>query len=146
MNNPDSGLSAPSHVTAGKAVRVLLVEDYPADVIAVRAILERSADARFEIEVAGRLSAAQALLRAGVFNVILLDLGLPDSNGLDTIRGVRAAAGDTPIVVLTATAEKEIAKEALTAGAQDFFVKAMFDSQLLSRAILRRVGAAAQSA
>lgn len=97
-------------------------------------MLERSEEAKFQIDVVDRLSAA--LPRLSSADVVLLDLGLPDSEGVTTIRRVRAAAA-IPIIVLTAQEEREIGKQALAAGATDFFMKATIESQVLARAILR---------
>lgn len=68
-------------------------------------------------------------------DVILLDLSLPDSNGIITLRTLRAALHNTPIVVLTGNDEKAMALDALESGAQDYLVKGMFDPDALGRAI-----------
>jgi signal transduction histidine kinase len=68
-------------------------------------------------------------------DVILLDLSLPDSSGLDTLRTLRAAVSNVPIVVLTGNDENTVALQALESGAQDFLVKGQFDQDMLGRAL-----------
>ena len=73
-------------------IEVLLIEDDPGDVLLIREWLQVSRTADYRLEHADRLSAAQKSLKEGHFDVVLVDLGLPDSQGLDTVRRVRAQA------------------------------------------------------
>jgi DNA-binding NarL/FixJ family response regulator len=119
-------------------VQVLVVEDNPGDYALVRHMLARTPGIRFDLIHAPRLSDAVQRLRLH-FDVILLDLGLPDSQDLDTLRRVRAREPLTPILVLTALENRQQAVDALANGAQDYLVKGQIDKQLLVRAILRHV-------
>ncbi len=118
-----------------KAIKILLVEDEPADVVLVKRALSKSASARFsfDTEVVGRLSHAIEHLHNDVFDVVLLDLGLPDSRGLETVESVYAASPDTPIVVLTGLSDEEVGIQAMQKGAQDYLLKKHYD--ILARAI-----------
>ncbi len=120
-----------------QTVRVLLVEDYGPTVVAIRAVLERSKEASFEVQVAVRLSNALEQITAAGVDVVLLDLDLADSKGLATLRKLRAATPGTPVIVLTAHEERDIGRGALEAGAQDFFMKSQIEARVLARAILR---------
>ena len=89
-------------------IRVLLVEDDLANARLVELALSASSHFAFEIEVVERLSTAIERLRDDSFDVILLDLGLPDSRGLDTISKVHAENQEIPIVVLTGFDDEEM--------------------------------------
>jgi signal transduction histidine kinase len=115
--------------------RVLLVEDHDGDYLLAERCLARCATQRFDIVRAQRLDAGLAMLREGEFEVVLLDLVLPDSCGWDTLDAARAAAGETPIVVITGLSDETTGGEALRHGAQDYLPKEEIGSQQLVRAI-----------
>ncbi|MBI4515662.1 MAG: response regulator [Deltaproteobacteria bacterium] len=103
--------------------RVLLVEDYMPHVEVVRLFLEQAVNTRFALTHVEWLSHAFRELAAGQFDIVLLDLDLPDSQGLPTLVAFRARVPNIPVVVLTAHDEDELAVSALREGAQDFVVK-----------------------
>jgi PAS domain S-box-containing protein len=111
-----------------------LVEDNPADARLVREMLKES-HRPVEITHAPRLRDALEFLRTQGFNAILLDLNLPDSEGMNTFLRARAEALHAPIVVLTGVADEEVAARAVREGAQDYLVKAEVDGPLLYRSI-----------
>jgi len=115
--------------------RVLLVEDDPGDAHLVRQALCATHDGRFDIACAGTLAEAQQELRERAPDVLLLDLSLPDSTGLDTVRAVRLAAGNLPLIVLTGHDDTAFALQTLDAGAQDYLVKGSFNGGDLVRAM-----------
>ena len=115
-------------------LRVLLVEDNPADARLVREMLKES-HRPVELTHAPRLRDALEFLRTQGFNAILLDLNLPDSEGMNTFLRARAEAMHAPIVVLTGVADEEVAARAVREGAQDYLVKAEVDGPLLYRSI-----------
>ncbi|HYU35273.1 MAG TPA: EAL domain-containing protein [Thermoanaerobaculia bacterium] len=126
-------------MTPAAATRALLIEDDPGDARLVADGL-RSQPAGFELQVAGLLSSGLDRLRearhdARRYDVVLLDLFLPDSQGLDTFIRLQEAAGDLPILVLTGPDDEELAAQAVQAGAQDHFVKESLDGPALARAI-----------
>jgi PAS domain S-box-containing protein len=116
-------------------VRILLVEDNPADVDLVREALPDAGAASFLVESAPRLSVALARLEAGGIDVVLLDLGLPDSLGLDTLRKTRDAAPNVPVIVLTGNDDQAAGLAAVSAGAQDYLVKGEVTANSLARSL-----------
>jgi PAS domain S-box-containing protein len=116
-------------------VKVLAIEDSPADVEMIRELLSFRKDTSFDLENARTLSEAAAILARGEIEFILLDLGLPDSQGIDTLRAVSAISNDKPIVVLTGFDDDETGLLTLHEGAQDYLVKGRIDESTLVRAI-----------
>ena len=103
--------------------RVLLVEDDPGQAVVIKVLLARIPTGQFTLETAGRLSAALDSLANAAADVILLDLSLPDSQGLDTVIKVRNCAASIPIVVLTGSDDENLALETINHGAQDYLLK-----------------------
>jgi signal transduction histidine kinase/CheY-like chemotaxis protein len=116
-------------------IQVLLIEDNPGDARLLRELLQETGSSQFELVHADRFSEALAWLSERRFDVILLDLSLPDAQGLDTIGRLGAQAEGTPIVILTGLNDEELAIRALQQGAQDYLVKGQADGQLLARAL-----------
>lgn len=115
--------------------RVLVVEDNVGFAYLLRDVLVRQSDGNFVLDEARDLASALDRLRHRKFDVILLDLGLPDSGGYGTFSRVRRAAAETAIIILTVLDDDEVAMDALRGGAQDYLVKDQVDKQLLARAI-----------
>ena len=115
-------------------LRVLLVEDNLADARLVKEML-REAGEPIALTHAERLRQAIGYLKQQGFSAILLDLGLPDSEGLVTFTRARAEAPDAPIVVLTGLHDEDLAVKALRQGAQDYLVKGQVDGRLLYHSI-----------
>lgn len=118
-----------------ETISLLLVEDNPADADLVREALADAKGARFTIQHADRLAQALERLRGGGFDAVLLDLTLPDSQGVGTFVSVLATAPHTPVLVLSGIDDEGIALEAVERGAQDYLVKGQVDSHWLPRAI-----------
>jgi len=136
MMQPVNPLSVtPSVVSAQSSgpMRVLLVEDNPGDAKLVHYTLVESAD--FELHHQTTLSGALGWLATERCDVILLDLGLPDSLGFETITKMRNGAATLPIIVLTGHDDPDFAVMALEAGAQDYLVKGDFTGGSLQRAL-----------
>jgi signal transduction histidine kinase len=117
-----------------RALRILLVEDNPGDARLLREFL-RDGTLPFELTHAERLTEARRALRERPVDVILLDLSLPDASGMETVRGMLAAADNVPILVLTGLDDQELAVRAVQSGAQDYLVKGQVDASQLGRAI-----------
>lgn len=113
---------------------ILLVEDNAADARLIEELL-KEAGTLFDLTHAERQSTALELLAQRRFDAILLDLGLPDSHGLETLAALVEAARDTPIVVLTGLSDEAVVAQALRQGAEDYLVKGKADGDLLTRAI-----------
>jgi len=116
-------------------LRVLLVEDNEADAVLFKHILADAGGMRFDVAHAELMAEARELLGSRPFDVVLLDLSLPDSRGLDTVEQANATAPGLPIVVLTGLDDEDTGVEAVRKGAQDYLVKGQFDGRLLGRAI-----------
>jgi signal transduction histidine kinase len=116
-------------------IAILLVEDNPADADLIQEILEDADETQWTLFHVERLKDALQSLQEQHFDVVLLDLSLPDKQGLPTIAQTHEAAPDLPIVVLTGLNDKVIALEALRQGAQDYLIKGKIDSFALVRAI-----------
>jgi PAS domain S-box-containing protein len=118
-----------------KKIKILLVEDNPSDVVILAENLERDQLSAFDLTNAELLSAALDLLRQEKFDIILLDLGLPDSFGLDTFARVHQAIPNIPIIVLSGRSDEDLALEAVQAGAQDYLVKGPAGWSVAARSI-----------
>ncbi len=115
-------------------MRVLLIEDNEDDACLIRELLMEKEDAGIQLEWADRLSSGLAQVAQGGHDLVLLDLSLPDSHGLETFETMHSRAQDLPIVVLTGLDDEALAGQAVRGGAQDYLVKGRLDSHLLTRA------------
>ena len=120
---------------SSEPIKVLLVEDNLGDARLLYEGLAEALPEQFQMTHARRLSEALEYLWQETCDVVLLDLGLPDSHGLDTLVVTRAQAPGVPIVVLTGFQDEALAVEALKGGAQDYLVKGQVDSNLLGRSM-----------
>jgi diguanylate cyclase (GGDEF)-like protein len=118
-----------------ETITLLLVEDDPADAELIKYVLSRLQYVTIDLICANSLSGALAHLEDQKLDVIISDLGLPDSHGLETLINLSEKVPDVPIIVLTGHADEELAMEALKSGAQDYLVKGQIDNNILYRAI-----------
>jgi signal transduction histidine kinase len=122
-------------------IRVLLIEDNAADARLIELMLRDAKGLAFELTWADSLGAGVQRLHDGRFDVVLLDLGLPESSGLETLQRLLSHGPSIPtLVVLSGLTDEEIAVQALQSGAQDYLVKGQVDSPLLVRAIRYAIG------
>jgi signal transduction histidine kinase len=115
-------------------IRVLLIEDNPDDACLLREALDEAKE-QIQLVHVGQLEDAAKLFGQESFQIILLDLSLPDSQGIETLVRVQGQAPSVPIVVLTGLDDDNIALQAVRAGAQDYLVKGEIDARNLLRAI-----------
>jgi diguanylate cyclase (GGDEF)-like protein len=116
-------------------VRILLVEDDPGDACRLREGLRKAAAFPFDLVHVHSLQAALGRLADGDTDVVLLDLGLPDSRGLETLAWVHGQVPVAPILVLACEDCETMAVRAVAAGAQDYLIKGQLDGRLLARCI-----------
>jgi two-component system, sensor histidine kinase and response regulator len=116
-------------------LRILLIEDNHGDARLVREALAEAAPGQFELEHVDRLAPGLRRLGGGGLDLVLLDLSLPDSRGLDTFRAVHARAPGLPTIVLSGMDDEAVAVEALGKGAQDYLVKGQVTGTVLVRAL-----------
>jgi serine phosphatase RsbU (regulator of sigma subunit) len=132
----DMAMNADSADTpTGRDVRVLLIEDNPGDARLVQLALAEIEQPAYQLVWKSSLAEAVAELENATFDVVISDLSLPDSSGLDTISQIRIGAQDTPLVVLTGLDDEATGLRAVQAGAQDFLVKGQINATMLSRAL-----------
>lgn len=122
-------------VTAQPTIRILLVEDNPGDARLIQELLFEAKGGQFETAVASRLSEAMERLNGGEFHLILLDLSLPDSRGIDTFHKMAAHCPEVPLIVLSGLDDEALALQTVEEGAQDYLVKGQVDPRILERAI-----------
>ncbi|MCX6377490.1 MAG: response regulator, partial [Armatimonadetes bacterium] len=115
-------------------INILVVEDNPADSRLIQETLRDVPGGGFQITVAESLSDGLRLVHEG-FDIVLLDLRLPDSEGFATFERMRESATGIPIVVLSGTEDESLAVKAVQEGAQDYLVKGRADGETLARAI-----------
>ena len=115
--------------------RALLLEDNDLDAAITQKLLENGCQFQFDVVRCVCLSEAVEQLSHSDFHVALIDLTVPDSEGLDTVREALRAGPNTAIIVLTGASETELAIEALELGAQDFLPKSAISEQVLDRVI-----------
>jgi len=118
-----------------KPIRVFMIEDSRADAEFVKKCLTRSLEYPFTLEQADRLHAGLERLAAGTYDVLLLDLGLPDSQGMETFTTAHQAVPRIPIILMTSVDDLRLARNALRKGAQDYLLKRNIDTELLVRSI-----------
>ena len=119
-----------------KSIKVLLlVEDNPADVRLLREMFREQSSHNTELTHVGTMCEAEKHLAECMTDIILLDLGLPDAQGLEAIRRARAIAPGVPLVVLTGMDDESLASQALQEGVQDYLIKGQIDARGLLRAL-----------
>jgi signal transduction histidine kinase len=118
-----------------QALKVLLIEDNPGDVRLIREMFAEAKHPVFKVESVDRLTDGLERVSESQFDVILLDLSLPDSSGLDTFVTLHGASEHLPIVILSGLNDETTAIECVNAGAQDYLIKGEVGSHLLIRSL-----------
>jgi signal transduction histidine kinase len=119
----------------GNPLRVLLVEDSAGDARLLREMFRTEAPGSFVLTHVERMSDALSHLAKGCLDIVLLDMGLPDGHGLDTVRRAQAAAPGIPMIVLTGLDDEALAAAAMKEGAQDYLIKGQIENRALPRAL-----------
>ncbi|MBI5819099.1 MAG: PAS domain-containing protein [Verrucomicrobia bacterium] len=119
-----------------KPINILQIEDNPSEVVLMRAMLAKAGEGQFELVSVSRLSEGLEQLATGGFDLVMLDLGLPDSNGLETFTRVHVKAPRVPVIVLSNLDDEAVAMRTVHEGAQDYMMKGEnMDARLLVRTI-----------
>ncbi len=118
-----------------KTVQVLVVEDNAGDVRLLREMFSKESSDAFEFTHLCSLREAEVHLAQGGVDIVLLDMGLPDGHGIDTVRRAHAAAPGVPVIVLTGLDDEELAESAMAEGAQDYLIKGQIENRALPRAL-----------
>ncbi len=118
-----------------KHIRVLLVEDNPNDVNLIQKILSEDSRNVFEISHAAQLSKSLEFLKSNDIDIILLDMGLPDSHGIETLIAVLSQNGKIPVIIQAYSSDEELAKRAVKVGAQDYLIKERMNCYMLGQSV-----------
>lgn len=119
-----------------KSLRVLLIEDNPGDAFLIKFYLGESTSPIFETHHAETLKQAYELLEQFSFDIILQDLNLPDSNGIESFKTFNEKYPGNLVLVLTGLTDEEVGLETVRYGAQDFLVKGKFDGKVLISSVI----------
>ena len=116
-------------------IKILLIEDNPGDAYLIEEHLEEFANFSYMLRIVETLNEALSILKEQLFNVILLDLGLPDSDGIKTFLSIRNQNSLIPIIILTGLTDETIGTYAIEEGAHDYLIKGRTESRLLESII-----------
>jgi DNA-binding NtrC family response regulator len=122
-------------LTMDEKVEILLFEDNPGDACLIEDMLEKFADFPYKLKSVETLNEGLSLLKERPFDVILTDLRLPDSEGINTFHEIRIRNSRIPVIILTALNDEKIGIDAVKEGALDYLVKGHVDGRLLKRSI-----------
>ena len=121
------------------SIRTLLIEDNPADARLIREVLREASNTPIELEWVKGLARGLSRLSSKPMDLMLLDLGLPDSRGLATFATAHRYSPELPIIILTGLDDRELAARAICEGAQDYLVKGCVEASSMVEAIQRAV-------
>lgn len=124
-----------AHLSACEPCRVLLIEDNALDAEMIHRAIRKSMIDRFEMVTVNRLEQALEQMARQSFDAVLLDLGLPDSSGIESFRAVRAAVAQTPVIILSGCDDQATALAAVDQGARDYLVKGEFTGDGVLRCV-----------
>jgi signal transduction histidine kinase len=130
-----SDFNAAPTTVCEQTTRVLLVEDNPVDARLIAGLLKPGPDASFEVHAADQLAAALEYLTTETVDVVLLDLTLPDSSGLESFEHFHRRHPELPIVILTGLEDEALAARAIQSGAQDYLLKGQDNRTSLARSL-----------
>ncbi len=116
-------------------IKILFIEDNPADALLVKKLLGKITTEKFDLVETELIEEGLNYLKKGDFDLVLLDLSLPDSWGLNSVKEVKQIAPKIPIIVLTGIEERVNALAALREGAQDYLIKGSISADLLVKSI-----------
>ena len=120
----------------GRTIDVLLIEDDPGAAYLVNDMLDEFGEGRIRLEQVRSRNDGEERLRAARFDVVLLDLGLPESTGLATLRHMRERFPEQAFIVLSGLDDADTARDAICLGARGYLVKGAFREDVLMRAIM----------
>ncbi len=121
---------------AQNELKVLLLEDNPGDAFLIKFYLDESTSPKFNVTHAETLKAALNMLAENKFDIIISDMNVPDSFGVDTIKSILSDYPGNMLIVLTGLTDEEVGLETVRFGAQDFLVKGKFDGKVLISSLM----------
>src|ERR1700722_10736829 len=117
-------------------LKVLVLEDNPGDAFLIKFYLEESTEPVFRVSHAENMADALAFLSKEKFDIILSDMNLPDSFGIDTLKTILGKYPGNLVIVLTGLTDEQVGLQTVRYGAQDFLVKGKFDGQVLVSTVM----------
>ena len=117
-------------------IKILMVEDNPGDQFLLAELLTSAGFNKDLLLTAPSFAEAIDILKSQPVDITLLDLSLPDSEGIETFINIKALVAEKPVIILSGTTNTQLALDAITLGAQDYLIKGDFDEKLLSKTIL----------
>lgn len=117
--------------TKAETIAVLLVEDSPTEALLIQASLDDGGDMNFEVNHVDHLAAAESALKLQCYDIVILDLTLPDSSGIDTFVKLHEHFPAIPVVILTANSSRDIGIKSVQLGAQDYILKEQIENMQL---------------
>lgn len=121
---------------ANQELNVLLIEDNPGDAFLIKFYLGESVEPIFHVSHADTVKGALEFLSNNKYDIIISDMNLPDSFGIDTIKTILGAYPGNLVIVLTGLSDEEVGLETVRFGAQDFLVKGKFDGKVLVSSVM----------
>lgn len=121
---------------AEQELKVLLLEDNPGDAFLIKFYLGESSSPAFQVSHAENLKTALDFLSENKYDIIISDMNLPDSFGVDTIKNILSKFPGNLVIVLTGLTDEEVGLETVRYGAQDFLVKGKFDGKVLISSVM----------
>jgi signal transduction histidine kinase len=118
-----------------RSLHILLVEDNAGDARLIREMLSNEKPGSFRMTHLLRMHEAEKHLLKGGVDIVLLDMGLPDAHGIETVRRARSIAPEVPMIVLTGLEDEALAAEAMKEGAQDYLIKGQIENRALPRVL-----------
>lgn len=118
-----------------ECINVLLIEDNPADARLLRELIIETGWKEFHLDHVPRMSKVKEKLSDEYYHVILLDLSLPDAQGLTTVEQICALTNTVPIIVLTGLEDEDLAIKSVQKGAQDYLIKGKVNGEILIRSM-----------
>lgn len=118
-----------------ESISILLIEDNPGDARLVKEALSKTSDPAIKLIVADTLNKGLKCIAAENIDVILLDLNLPDSQGIQTFHKVKKFNANRPIIILSILSDKEVIYQAMKEGAQDYLIKGQIENKSLVQAV-----------
>ena len=120
-------------------INILLIEDNPGDIRIIKEHLKEAKEFKFNLHSVENLLKGLTCITENSFDIILLDLLLPDSSGIETLERILEKDSKYPIIVLTGMDNLNLAIQAIKAGAQDYLVKGQIESNALIRSIFHAI-------
>jgi len=120
-------------------LKILLIEDSPTDAALLNALLQKVTEFVFQLEHAPELATGIKKISEEKFDVAMLDLGLPDSSGIESYERLRSHAEEVPIIIMTGNQDREVMASVMKQGADNYLVKDAFDGNRVAIAILSAI-------